>query len=296
MKHLNRFFSVLLLGTVLISSCGSRGKRINNTCQIKKDENHISYVLDILKPKTGPGQILGDITTGTISSDDDDDSNNPGCFHLSIEYVLSGLNVESQKKTNAAIASLVSRNYTEYYYPEESYETDKTSILGVAERIIYDYSTLQNDATNENEDVGTNLGHRIEMDGTFIWFSNHYVSYQLSSVFSDNSIFARPWHYDRYMTIELKSGEQTKITDIFKKDKLAEVSRMLARQLDNQLEEPHISYESLQPSLNFALTKEGILFCYDTGEIESNALGVIVVILTWENVQPYLTQPIRKYM
>ncbi len=179
--------------------------------------------------------------------------------------------------------------------PEQLEVTTKDindQITLITDRIVAEFKA------NTKDDVGyQNVMVKSEViESTEDYFTLKLICYQGAGSGAE-------WDY--YYTIDLRTGEQMKLSDLFEEDSeyLQLISENIKEQMRQQMEEdPNVSYwvdeeeipewnfEEITEDVNFYLNKdENIVICFDEGEVAPMYMGCVEFEIPAE-----VTEGIRK--
>lgn len=184
-------------------------------------------------------------------------------------------------KINEQLARQIISNYAEYFQPGEPLPDITYTVKGVADYIARDYETIISSMKAEDEDFGKGGPMGINMLGRISDFPQGFLSCRLQDAFALGDSHDRPAYYERGLVLNIETGEPVKLADVIALDSQQALGRLLAQTFHAQYPESPMDYQTIPPSDNFVFDKQGVLFIFDTGTLESNAMGVIILTIPW---------------
>lgn len=105
---------------------------------------------------------------------------------------------------------------------------------------------------------------------------------------------AHPANYLSSITLNLRTGQEYRFADLFKKDtayvdKVNELARKEIAKLDYTLLEP---FKGITENQSFYLTKDALVIYFQEGEYTPHVVGPLVIRIPYQDLKPYLALPL----
>ncbi|MDL2257419.1 DUF3298 and DUF4163 domain-containing protein [Bacteroidales bacterium OttesenSCG-928-I14] len=107
------------------------------------------------------------------------------------------------------------------------------------------------------------------------------------------------------IVIDLTNGEQIHYEDVFSENQKSEISDLILRHLKysrnavdfDELRELGFDFDFIEPTPNFVVVDKGIVFIYGQYELGSYSVGIVEVLVPFEEIMPYINpdSPIYRF-
>ena len=200
-------------------------------------------------------------------------------FSLSIEYVVTGMKVETRQNINNTIVA-------QAFDMESGFGTLEETAIRYRENLIDEYmnenAVLENGIRSWEDRVG----------GAFDKKYKHYMNY-LVSYYS----FRGGAHGIQTLSnivFDSKTGKQVHEADLFAPGYEAPVAQLLRLAIKSAMEaeDPElmqlVNLEEVAPNGNFSVHEDGMEWLFQPYEVGPYALGIVSATLSWEDLKPFM--------
>lgn len=202
-------------------------------------------------------------------------------INLMFETISGTLPSVQCDKINELIAKLIIENYKEYFHANEHWPDIMPTVKSAADYIARDYESAFTLFKAEDESFGIEGPVGVFMLGRVTDSPKGFLSYRLQDTFSAGDPYGRPSYFERGLVLDLKTGKPVKLEEIIDKDSYGVLRKMLAHRFHFAYRESRMDYDAIEPSENFTFSKDGVVFMYDAGTIDSLAMGVVILTIPW---------------
>ena len=200
-------------------------------------------------------------------------------FSLSIEYVVTGMKVETRQNINNTIVA-------QAFDMESGFGTLEETAIRYRENLIDEYmnenAVLENGVRSWEDRLG----------GAFQQKYKNYMNY-LVSYYS----FRGGAHGIQTLSnivFDSKTGLQVREQDLFAPGYEEPVAQLLRLEVKSSMEQEDpelmqlVNLEEVRPNGNFSVDKDGIEWLFQPYEVGPYALGIVSATLSWEELTPFL--------
>lgn len=204
--------------------------------------------------------------------------------HISIK-ILKSENKERESKINNSIL------YAAFGYENVTPEQAIDSFVAKSQQ---EYLDLRPDYLNEKqitENSGwLNFSYQLETDAEY--GRNNVINYKIFCTYYTGG--AHPTTSYTYMNFDPKTGEEIKLSDIFKENSEEYLTNRLTDALANKIgassrkeikEKGYLIFNDIYPTENFILKNDSIIFFYNAYDIAPYALGCTALGFTYEELK-----------
>lgn len=213
-------------------------------------------------------------------------------INLIFEMVSGPMSSSQCERINEQFARQIIGNYAEYFQPGEPLPDILYTVKDAANYIANDYESLFTSLKAEDENFGTEGPIGIMMLGRICDYPKGFLSYRLQDSFALGDYHGRPAYYERGLVLNKETGEPVKLDDIIAPDSHQELGRILAQAFHGVCPDSQMDYETIPPSNNFVFDTHGVTFIYDTGTLESYAVGPIILTIPWDDFKTVASLPL----
>jgi len=215
--------------------------------------------------------------------------NRDDAYNLSykVEYPVSGVTDDVLSKMNQAIVeSVFGTSYAGKTVAEaaKAYQKDRSS------EFISENTDLLEDALNIEGLEDVNLSWDESLQGYFLPSSKGIVSYIIYNYVYEGG--AHGMEAEIAVNINKQTGDLVEEDDFFAPGYESVLGGMISSHLADSFRDAD-DYESLfmkdvEPNGNFSVSDAGVTYIYQPYEIGPYSLGVIKVIIPWDEIAPWV--------
>ncbi|MCD8261828.1 MAG: DUF3298 and DUF4163 domain-containing protein [Bacteroides sp.] len=246
------------------------------------------------KMSTQEGALQFDSITYTQTTYLFDDPDRPGC---NIDIVFTYVKNASRSSLADSLNHLFMTTTFDKQYVKEDIQA---TVEEVASQYIYHYKkdmepVYEADLKNKAEEIGSWYSFYESMNTRVIFYEQNLLSYMI--YMSQYSGGAHGMYGTTFLNIDLSTGKQIYLEDLFREDYEDSLTDLLWKQLlaqtksatRNEVEEQgYTSTGELEPTGNFCIGKKGITFYYNVYEITPYYMGPTEIEISYEALKPIL--------
>lgn len=156
--------------------------------------------------------------------------------------------------------------------------------------LIKEYRLLEKDLVVDSADIGSSYNWEIIKNNKIIFQNDHYISFV-------NTLYAYTGgahgnKIEDYYTFSLKTNQLINADSFFKNNSCDAILKLQKLALKEKAEDMSEFYlEGLTCTLNFYITKKGVLFHYNQYEIASYASGSFDILIKTQDISPFIKDP-----
>ncbi|MCD8166165.1 MAG: DUF3298 and DUF4163 domain-containing protein, partial [Bacteroides sp.] len=246
------------------------------------------------KMSTQEGALQFDSITYTQTAYLFDDPDKPGC---NIDIVFTYVKNASRASLADSLNHLFMASTFDKQYVKEDVQA---TVEEVAAQYIYHYKkdmepVYEADLKNKAEEIGSWYSFYESMNTRVIFYEQNLLTYMI--YVSQYSGGAHGMYGTLFLNIDLSTGRQIYLEDLFREDYGDSLTDLLWKQLlaqtksatRNEAEDQgYTSTGDLEPTQNFCLGKRGITFYYNVYEITPYYMGPTKIEIPYEALKPIL--------
>ncbi len=149
-----------------------------------------------------------------------------------------------------------------------------------------------------DESLGYMFAHTLTIKDSIVFFNKSVLSF--SQDFYEYTGGAHGIHGTYLKSIDLKTLKEIKLADIFKQEKLQQLTNRIRAKLLKMMEEGggdksyFFDFEKIENTDNFFITDKGIKFIYNVYEIASYAAGMFEVEIPYNEIEDLLREDFKQ--